>query len=162
MSRPRVRAVGGALLLAAVCALLDQGVKSFVLESVMSPPRMIVVTDFFNLVLVYNRGVSFGLFSETGDAQMRVLFLSVLALIIVCWVFYWLWTDPRAVMVWAVGLIGGGAVGNVYDRWTRPGVVDFLDFHAAGYHWPAFNGADILVFLGVALILIDGLHSGRQ
>ncbi|WP_343560365.1 signal peptidase II [Kiloniella sp. b19] len=154
------KATGLAVLLAAVFGLLDQWSKWIILNDVMNPPQVIEVTGFFNLVLVYNRGVSFGLFGGTGDAEMRVLFLSVLAVAIVLWVFWWLWKEPRALMVWSVGLIAGGAMGNVYDRWTQPGVVDFLDFHLSGYHWPAFNVADSLVFIGVALILIDGLFSG--
>ena len=64
--------------------------------------------------------------------------------------------DRRPEMAAAVGLIAGGALGNVVDRLRHGAVTDFLDFHAAGYHWPAFNLADTAIFVGVALLLVGG------
>jgi signal peptidase II len=58
--------------------------------------------------------------------------------------------------------VSGGALGNALDRLHRPGVVDFLDFHAAGWHWPAFNLADSAISLGVALLVVDGLFGAGR
>ena len=70
---------------------------------------------------------------------------------------YWLTRQPERLLSWAIGLIVGGALGNALDRAHQPGVVDFLDFHLFGWHWPAFNLADSSIFLGVAILVLDGL-----
>lgn len=150
------------LIVVLTAGFFDQASKWIVLREVMVPPRMIPVTEFFNLVLVYNKGSSFGLFSTTGDAELRVIFLSALAMAIVVVMLTWLWREPSWKMTLSIGLIVGGAVSNVHDRWTRPGVVDFLDFHLYDYHWPAFNLADSFIFVGVTLLLIDGLFLGTK
>ncbi len=74
---------------------------------------------------------------------------------------YWLAREPERLLGLAVGLIVGGALGNALDRAHQPGVVDFLDFHLFGWHWPAFNVADSSIFLGVAILVFDGLFRER-
>lgn len=149
-----------AIWLAALIALLDQASKWVMLHHVMEPPRILKVTDFFNLVLTFNTGVSFGLLG--GDSPWRPWLLSAMAVAIVVALFVWLYREPSKAMALAVGLVSGGALGNVVDRLFRPGVVDFLDFHVAGYHWPAFNLADSTITLGVVVLLYDGLFSGAS
>ncbi|MCB4825415.1 signal peptidase II [Roseicella aerolata] len=140
---------------AALLALaLDQATKWWVLTALMDPPRIIPVAPFFNLVLWHNRGVSFGLLS--ADHPATPWLLSTLALAIVAGLVIWMTRDRRPGMAAAVGLIAGGALGNVVDRLRHGAVTDFLDFHAAGYHWPAFNLADTAIFLGVALLVVGG------
>lgn len=159
MSGDARTALGKALGLAGLVAVLDQATKWFVLLEVMQPPRIIEVTGFFNLVLTYNRGVSFGLLA--GGSPWQPYVLSVISLLIVLALLYWLRQQTNVMMILAVGMVSGGALGNVIDRFLHPGVVDFLDFHYAGWHWPAFNLADSAIVAGVALLLWDGLF-GEQ
>src|SRR3546814_13011875 len=75
----------------------------------------------------------------------------------------WVRKQDGPLLIWAVGLVVGGAVGNAVDRFHQPGVVDFLDFHLAGWHWPAFNVADSAIVCGVLLIVAAGLFQpGRK
>lgn len=140
------------LLLAFVVLLFDQASKVLIMEVVLKTPRVIEVLPFFNLVLVFNKGVSFGIFS--GDGALRPVALSVLAVAISAGMLIWQWRHPTKWGWLAVGLIVGGALGNVIDRLRLGAVIDFLDFHLAGYHWPAFNVADSAITLGVFAIII--------
>ena len=158
-SRPR-GALGQALALAAIVLVLDQASKWVILTQVMDPPRVVEVTGFFNLVLTYNTGVSFGLFGGAAVAW-KPWALGGLALAVSAGLLYWLARQPERLLGLAVGLIVGGALGNALDRAHQPGVVDFLDFYLAGWHWPAFNLADSSIFLGVALLVFDGLFRER-
>lgn len=139
---------------AALAFALDQATKWWVLAHLMDPPRVIPVTPFFNLVLAWNRGVSFGLLS--ADHPATPWLLSSLALAVVVGLVVWTTRDRRPGMAASVGFIAGGALGNVVDRLRHGAVTDFLDFHVAGYHWPAFNLADTAIFVGVALLLLVG------
>lgn len=79
------------------------------------------------------------------------------SLVIVGILLTWMWRSGRLLVASALGLIAGGAIGNIVDRVRFGAVTDFLDFHAGGYHWPAFNLADAAIVCGVALLLLDGL-----
>ena len=148
------------LALAAVVLVLDQASKWWLLEIVGMPFRPpIVVTPFFNLVMVWNRGVSFGLFAHE-DALMPYV-LSGVAIAVSTGLFVWLSRADRRWIAVALGLVIGGAVGNVIDRLRFGAVADFFDLHVAGWHWPAFNVADAAIVVGVAMILADGLF-GRH
>ena len=149
-----------ALGLAAAIFLLDQITKWLILTQVMQPPRVIEVTGFFNLVLTYNRGISFGMFR--GDSPWQPWILSGISLVIVVGLVIWLSKQTRRLPALAIGGIVGGALGNVIDRMIHPGVVDFLDFHAMGWHWPAFNVADSAIVIGVVLLILDGLFSPEE
>jgi len=149
------------LAIAALVILLDQLSKWLILAVVMQPPRVIEVTGFFNLVLTLNTGVSFGLLG--GDATWRPWILSGLSLVIAAALLVWLRRQRHWLPALAIGLIVGGAIGNVVDRLRFGGVVDFLDFHLAGWHWYTFNLADSAISVGVVLLLADGLfpQAGR-
>lgn len=147
------------LAIAAVLIVADQITKWIILERVMVPPRIIPVTDFFNLVLVWNRGVSFGLFSD-GDPSQRWILIGV-ALAVTTALTVWLWRADRWPVALALGLVIGGALGNVIDRLRFGAVADFLDFHVAGFHWPAFNLADSAITVGVVLLVLDSLFGSR-
>jgi signal peptidase II len=144
-----------ALSLAALVIALDQLSKWFVLTRLMSPPRVIEVTPFFNLVAGWNYGVSFGLFNEPGEWNAAIL--TLVAVSVVGLLLWWLSRITRRRLTLAIGLIIGGAIGNVIDRLRFGAVFDFLDVHVAGYHWPAFNVADSAITIGVAVILLDSL-----
>ncbi|MHB0670488.1 signal peptidase II [Roseomonas mucosa] len=139
---------------AALAFALDQATKWWVLTHLMDSPRVIPVAPFFNLVLGWNRGVSFGLLS--ADHPATPWLLSSLALAVLAGLVVWTAHDQRSGMAASVGLIAGGASGNVVDRLRHGAVTDFLDFHVAGYHWPAFNLADSTIFVGTALLLLVG------
>lgn len=149
-------ALGLALGLAAVVLALDQASKWVILTQVMQPPRVVEVTGFFNLVLTYNTGISFGWLGGEA-AAWKSWALGGLALAVSAGLLYWLARQPERILSLAVGLIVGGALGNALDRAYQPGVVDFLDFHLFGWHWPAFNLADSSIFLGVVILVLDGL-----
>ena len=152
--------LGLALALAVVVLALDQASKWVILTQVMAPPQVVEITGYFNLVLTYNTGVSFGLFGGAA-APWKPWALGGLALAVSAGLLYWLAREPERLLGLAVGLIVGGALGNALDRAYQPGVVDFLDFHLAGWHWPAFNLADSSIFLGVAILIFDGLFRER-
>ncbi|KGF71052.1 MULTISPECIES: signal peptidase II [Hoeflea] len=134
---------------------LDQATKWLVLNYVMIPPRVIPVTDFFNLVLGYNSGVSFGLF---GEAPVWILMTFTLAIAV--GLLVWIKQTDNRLTAAALGLIVGGAMGNLLDRLRQGAVTDFLDFYIGGYHWPAFNLADVAIVCGVGLLLIESVLAG--
>lgn len=144
-------------LAAAAIIFLDQLTKWWILTDVMSPPQRIPVTGFFDLVLVYNRGVSFGMFGDAPSWAPAALI--VFALLLSAALCIWMWRADNLVLGTALGFVVGGAVGNVIDRILYGAVVDFLDFHIGGYHWPAFNVADSAITIGVVLLIIDSLKS---
>jgi signal peptidase II len=145
-----------ALPVAAAVILLDQLSKWWILE-LMQPPRRIELAPFLNLVLAWNRGVSFSLFHSNSDYAPYIL--SALAVAVVVGLVWWLGRIDRTWPALAVGLVVGGAIGNVIDRLRFAAVVDFIDVHAGGWHWPAFNLADSAITVGVVLLIADGLFA---
>ena len=145
------------LSLAVVIAAADQLSKWAILDFLMDPPRVIELLPFFNMVLVYNRGASFGILNIS--AQWVPWLLTGIATIVVAFLVVWLRRADNRYLASALGLIIGGAVGNGIDRVLREqqAVVDFIDIYAGAYHWPAFNIADSAIVVGVIILLIDGL-----
>ena len=124
-------------------------------------PDRIEIFPFFNIVMVWNEGVSFGLFGD-GHSEWQPYFLSALALIICCILFFWLLNKPKPTLAIALSVIIGGALGNVLDRLRFGAVADFFDFHVAGWHYPAFNIADSAIVLGVAYLAIDAVFFDKS
>jgi signal peptidase II len=145
---------------AAAVAAADQLTKWWIVWQVMAPPRVIEITPFFNLVMAWNPGISFGFFAS--DSPLNAMVLAVLALLIVIILLVWLYRTDRLFIGSAIGMIVGGAIGNVIDRFHYGAVADFLDFHVAGYHWPAFNLADSMITIGAAMIVLDAVFDGTQ
>lgn len=146
--------------IAGVVILLDQASKWWLL-GLMQPPRVIPVTDFFNLVLVWNRGISFGMLGDGGRSQAWLL--AAFSVVVAGGLILWLHRAalPRLPSL-GVGLIVGGALGNAVDRLRFGAVVDFVDVHAGGWHWPAFNVADSAITVGVVALVVDAvLRDGR-
>ena len=130
--------------------VLDQTTKYLVrVELPLHVP--VNITSFFNLFLTYNKGVSFSLFSN-NSAYGPVL-LALLSILVSLGIVYWIKKEQNIVLKVALTFILGGAISNVIDRIYLGQVVDFLDFHAFGYHWPAFNIADSAICLGAFIIL---------
>jgi signal peptidase II len=139
-------------LIVAFFDLLSKRAIFAILEQQQTLNPEIKVFDFFSLVYVWNRGVSFGMFNKLEHSQ---LIFSVIQGSIAIGLCFWLWNVEKKHMIIALGLIIGGALGNVVDRINNGAVADFLDFHIFNYHWPAFNLADSCVFIGVAILLFD-------
>ena len=137
--------------------LLDQATKWWILNHVMDPPQIIPVTGFFNLVLGFNTGVSFGLFGEAPAWLLMAFILPMVAGLLV-WMTR---TDSRLTAI-ALGLVVGGAFGNLLDRLRHGAVTDFLDFYVGAYHWPAFNFADVAIVSGVGLLLIESVLAREE
>ena len=151
------------LSVAVLVALLDQASKLWILSVMLPRPpgeQIVTLAPFFNLVLVWNRGVSFGMFSH--ESPWNAVLLTVVAAAIVVGLLVWLKRTRHGLLASAIGLVIGGAVGNVVDRLRFGAVVDFLDVHAAAWHWPAFNVADSAICIGVGLMLIDSLLVRRE
>ena len=141
-------------VLALLVLVLDQLSKAAALR-VLDPYQALSVMPFFDLVLVWNRGVSFGMFAGAGDHGPWLLM--ALAAAIATFLVIWLSRETRPVTRVALWLVLAGAVGNTIDRVRFGAVVDFLDFHLYGHHWPAFNVADSAIVVGAGLILLDSL-----
>ena len=148
------------LLIAILVIVFDQITKWVALVGLDFGQNPITVTSFFNLILAWNRGVSFGMFNNAGSYGPWIL--SGIAIAVVLGLLYWLRQAENHLTVTALGLVIGGALGNVIDRFRFGAVVDFLDFHIAGYHWPTFNIADSAICVGAGLLLLDGLLSPER
>mgnify|MGYP001267031265 FL=1 len=150
------------LLLAAITVGLDQFTKALVL-AFLEPYQAVEWAPFLSCVLVFNTGISFGLFA--GETALLRWVLIGLALAVSVLLTSWLYKEKRPRVASALGLILGGAIGNVVDRIFRHAVVDFLDLHIGGWHWPAFNLADSAITVGVVLYVFtslrDQLRSGK-
>ncbi len=156
----RLRCFGFGLLGSFFVLVLDQALKSFMIELLTSPPRVIPVTPFFNLALGYNRGISFGLLNDLGT--WGPFMLSSTTILIIGFLLFWLWNSERPIDGAAISFIIGGALGNLVDRIRDGAVTDFLDFYIASYHWPAFNLADISIFIGAGILMIQSFRTVRR
>lgn len=148
-----------ALLLGLCVLAADQISKYVLIQWLAENGNYQQITGFFNLVMVWNRGVSFGML-QSGETGRYVL--AAFAIAVSAGLFVWLWRGQPLLTSLGIGAVLGGAMGNVVDRLmpSRTAVADFFDFHLFGYHWPAFNIADSAITLGVVAILLDGLRGG--
>jgi len=143
------------LAMALVVLGLDQLSKYWLLIWLANKGGWIKLTGFFNLVTVWNRGISFGFF-QSGEIG-RWLLVSFSSLVCLG-LGIWLWRQTRPWPVLALAMVIGGALGNIIDRILRGAVADFFDFHVMGYHWPAFNFADSAITIGVGMLLYDSFR----
>jgi len=148
------------LLFSLLLVVADQLTKILAMNTLLAGGKAIEVAPFLNLVVVWNRGVSFGLFSHDWAGAPWVL--SAVAVAIVVLLCFWLARAQRRLTALALGAVIGGAIGNVIDRARFGAVYDFVDLHYAGWHWPAFNLADSAITLGVVALLVDSLFFDRQ
>lgn len=148
------RAIGMGVALA-----LDQATK-WLVTTLYVPPGGVEFTPFLNLVFWRNPGVTFGLFDGHGELGRWIL--TALALAITVALAIWLRRTERRLGAVALGLVMGGALGNVVDRVRVGAVTDFIDLHLAGRHWPAFNIADVAVVTGVVILLLDDHLNARR
>ena len=142
--------------MAALVAVLDQATKTALAAS-FRPGEILEITGFFNLVFVYNRGAAFSFLSDAAGWQREFL-IGIAAIAAVVIVALLARHPGERLFCAGLALILGGALGNVCDRVVLGHVVDFLDFHALGRHWPAFNLADSAISVGAALLILDGFR----
>lgn len=148
--------IGPWLGIAAIIILLDQLTKVTV-SQLFSYGESMRVTSFFNLVLAYNKGAAFS-FLASQDGWQRYFF-TIIGIGAAIFMVYLLKRHAgQRLFCWALALLLGGAVGNVIDRILYGHVIDFLDFHVGGWHWPAFNVADTAICIGAALFIVDELR----
>ncbi len=150
------RYVSRGIVAALVVLAADQASKYWVLN-ILDLPELgsVALLPVLNLTMVWNHGVTFGLFNNFGGFG-RVA-LAAVALAIVAALAVWLWRAERLTVALALGAIGGGAVGNVIDRLRFGAVVDFIHAHAWGWSWYVFNVADAAIVCGVGVLVLDSL-----
>lgn len=136
--------------------LFDQATKALAITAAPLLSEGIDVLPGFSLVLVRNTGISFGMF---GAVPWWLLALGGTG--ISAGLGVWLWREDDRLTGTALGLVIGGAMGNVVDRVRYGGVTDFIDLHAGSYHWPAFNLADVAIFGGAALLAARSFRTGH-
>ena len=162
------------LLIILGIVLLDQATKGFLInlitgrvplaapawELIPVPYLMAHVTDFFNVVFTWNPGTSFSLFRALGESAPMIII--VLTSFVIGFLSYYMFCRAVSYERWPLAFIIGGALGNLIDRIRFGAVVDFLDFHIGGAHWPAFNVADIFICVGVGLYILNWLLARRR
>jgi len=145
-------------LLALCVCLVDQISKWLVVAAWPVGKIIVVIPGFFNLVHVRNPGAAWGIMASH---TWFLALLSLLAFVFMVIFFQRLHGGSRLASL-SLGAVIGGIVGNMIDRFWRQSVVDFLDFHLGGYHWPAFNVADSAICVGVTLLLLWSLFGGQS
>lgn len=149
---------GGTLALFLIIA--DQITKIYFKDMVMSNGGTIEVLPFFNLVYVWNYGVSFGMMQS--QTSLQVILLIAITSAITALFLVLLFRSETLFVALACGTVIGGALGNIIDRIVYGAVYDFLDFHLYDIHWPAFNVADAAVVIGIVMIVIDGVFFANK
>ena len=142
------------IIIAAAVVALDQLIKMLIVSIVPAYQTISVIPGFFNLTHIYNTGGAFGFLSGNISAYQQIFFLTA-SLVAVCMILYLYSKTPPNHIFLEIGfsLILGGALGNIADRIRIGKVVDFLDFHIMGLHWPSFNIADSAITMGILIFV---------
>lgn len=151
----------GIIFVLVVC--LDQLTKLWVAHTFTLYESRVVIPGLFNLTYLTNTGAAFGILAGHPAMWRQLFFISVALIALVA--IYFLHRKISTVSSWytvSLGLIAGGAVGNLIDRIRLGAVVDFLDFYVSSHHWPAFNVADSAITVGVAIFLLVNLADSRR
>lgn len=143
------------LVVAGLVIVFDQISKYYILHHFLGFNSYIQFGDYFNVVRAWNTGVSFSMFNNYGNIGAYIL--SAVAIAVVIALFVWLRTEKSKLVQAALGMIMGGALGNVIDRLRFGAVFDFLDVHVGENHWPAFNVADSFICIGAGLIILSAV-----
>jgi signal peptidase II len=149
--------------LAAAVFVADQLTKAWMRTHLDPLQPVTLIPGFFHLTLVLNPGVAFGIFSSIPpEWRWLVMLFSLTALVLLCSLATRIVPDGGWLGRLAIGLVLGGAAGNLLDRWRLGAVVDFIDVHWHEYHWPAFNVADSAITVGVVLLAAELAFGGRR
>jgi signal peptidase II len=171
VSASKAMAPRAGLACAAVAVIADQASKYYMVERVFRPegvtetpflsPVVIDILPVFQFRLSWNEGISFSLFSSSDARWALVALTSVITVIL----FTWMWRTPRGWLQIGLGLIVGGALGNIIDRVSVGAVADFLHVYWQDWHFPTFNIADSCITVGAIIVLLDALferpHDGK-
>ncbi len=132
--------------------IIDQVSKFFVRQKVRLYSQKVIIPHFLNLVHIKNKGIAFGIFNSQG---MMSYLLVIISLFAVGFIIYLIITEKKKdfFMSLSLGMILGGAIGNLLDRVCFGEVTDFIDVHVRNFHWPAFNVADMAITTGATLAL---------
>jgi signal peptidase II len=147
------------LVLSVLVIVLDQFSKNMVVANFQYGESKYLL-PFFNLVLVYNKGAAFSFLANASGWQ-REFFIAVTVVITAVLLWMMKHNQRNALLCAALALVIGGAFGNLYDRVMYGHVIDFIQWHAAGYYWPAFNIADSAICLGAGLLIWDSFRKPR-
>lgn len=143
--------------------LLDQATKRVIVQALRAGQGIPVIPGFFDIVFVLNPGAAFGFLATLPEWVRNPFFILISVVAVILIVFYHTrFLHAHRLASVALGLILGGAIGNLLDRLRYGMVVDFLDFYVSRYHWPAFNVADSAISIGVGLMLLDMLLDWRR
>jgi signal peptidase II len=154
-------ASGLGLSVAALGFALDQGHKYWMLEVYRIAERgRVAMTPFFDLVMAWNKGVSYGLFAQHDTTGWLILI--AVSLVAVTGLLVWMANTRGRLPAVALGLIVGGALGNLTDRIVHGAVADFFHFHYAGFSWYIFNVADVAIGAGVVGLMLDWLRGSHE
>jgi len=160
LTMARMRAYTCFAMAAAIFAA-DQISKSWVLHGLkIGEYGRLKVFSFLDLVLVWNQGISYGLFQQDSQAG-RWLLIGVSCLI-VAYLGIWAWRTRSRLTAWSLGIIIGGALGNVVDRVAYGAVADFVSLHVFGFYWYVFNLADAAIVAGAAGLLYDLMFTSHK
>ncbi|KRE18069.1 signal peptidase II [Bosea sp. Root381] len=142
-----------------VVFLADQALKLWLLFGLrLAETGPFAVTPFMNIVLAWNRGISYGLFQQSTDiGRWGLVLVSIVAAI---WLWRWMWREPRPLTVASLALVIGGALGNGVDRTVYGAVVDFVHLHYGSFSWYIFNIADAAIVVGVVGLLYESFRPG--
>lgn len=155
LAAPAARPLGG-IAAAVATFVLDQATKLWVLSLAIPERGPLRIAPFLDITLVWNRGISYGLLQQDGLGRWLLVAATVAASV---GLTVWLMRARHAVVRLALGLIVGGALGNLVDRVAYGAVVDFVHLHAGSFSWYVFNVADAAIVVGVGLLLLDGFRA---
>lgn len=156
MAGARSVAWGWLVVVIVLVLIADQAAKHAIEKYTTIDYFHVVIPGLLNLIHTHNPGVAFSMFANAHSPAVRFL-LVIFSVGVIVFLFWLLATDRAGSKMGQIGmaLIIGGAVGNVVDRLTRPGVTDFIDLHVGSHHWPTFNVADSAIVAGAALVLLE-------
>lgn len=143
--------------------IVDQVTKNMAVDYFVQPGGRFEVMPFFNFTLAYNKGAAFSFLADQGGWQVH--FFSTISILVSLGLLYWLYTLPSKNRWLSISLsfILAGALGNLHDRLlVEQGVVDFIDWYYGSYHFPAFNIADAVIFLGAIMMLYDSFMHPQE
>lgn len=144
-------------LLAAIILILDQISKFIICRVILPGSSFPVIKNIFHLTYVQNKGAAFGLFPNQTLFFISITLLTIFLILF----FHQRLSKKGGPLSWALGLILGGALGNLIDRIRLKAVIDFLDFSLKGHHWPSFNIADSAITIGAIILLFSAFKKGK-
>lgn len=149
------------ICVSAIVLVVDQATKRYIDRTMDLHSSITVVNDFFNITYLRNKGAAFGFLAHSSYRLPFFILVSIVAVAVILAVFFRLRPDQK-LTAFSLSLIFSGALGNLVDRVRLGEVIDFLDAHWYGHHWPAFNIADSAICVGVFLLVIDMFVEERR